>query len=152
MEQNKVLYRSTTNRIIGGVSAGLADYFNIDPIIMRIIFILITFLGGGGIIIYIILWIVVPEKETYSYNNKFSTMENEKTNYENPKDSFDKDEHWKNKTHGGLVSGIILITLGALFLVDRMVPSIYFRDLWPIILIVIGIVLLLKSNYKKDAN
>lgn len=60
----KRLYRDQDNRVIAGVASGIAQYFNIDPIIIRIIFVISVFLGGTGILIYIILWIAVPEAES----------------------------------------------------------------------------------------
>lgn len=62
---SKHLYRSTADRKIAGVCAGLAEYFNIDPIIVRLIFLILLLPGGApGFLPYIILWIVVPEKKT----------------------------------------------------------------------------------------
>ena len=61
---NKRLYRDPDNRMLGGVCGGLGAYFNIDPIIFRIIFIIIALGMGSGIIIYLILWIVIPEAVT----------------------------------------------------------------------------------------
>jgi phage shock protein PspC (stress-responsive transcriptional regulator) len=59
----KRFYRSTTDRKIAGVCGGLAEYFNIDPVIVRIIAFILLLPGGlPGLIPYIILWIVVPEK------------------------------------------------------------------------------------------
>ncbi|MBP7805045.1 MAG: DUF2807 domain-containing protein [Candidatus Pacebacteria bacterium] len=60
----KRLYRDPDNRVVAGVASGIAQYFNIDPIIIRIIFVISVFLGGTGILIYIILWIAVPEAES----------------------------------------------------------------------------------------
>lgn len=54
------LYRSKTDSMIAGVCGGLAKFFDMDPTIMRLIFILLFFLGGNGLLIYLILWIVVP--------------------------------------------------------------------------------------------
>jgi phage shock protein C len=60
---NKKLYRSRDDRMIAGVCGGLAEYFNIDPVIVRIIAIILLFPGWlPGFVPYIILWIVVPEK------------------------------------------------------------------------------------------
>ncbi|MCL2682752.1 MAG: PspC domain-containing protein [Bacteroidales bacterium] len=58
----KTLRRSTENRIIGGVCGGIAEYFDLDPVLIRLAFVLLAFLGGSGILIYIIAWIVIPEK------------------------------------------------------------------------------------------
>ena len=56
----KRLYRNTKEAKIAGVCAGLANYFDIDPVIIRLLFILSIF-WGGGIIAYIIAWIIVPD-------------------------------------------------------------------------------------------
>ena len=56
----KQLYRSETNKMIAGVCGGLAEYFNIDPTIVRLLFVLILLFGGQSILVYIILWIVIP--------------------------------------------------------------------------------------------
>lgn len=58
----KRLYRNTDNKIISGVCSGLGEYFNLDPTIMRIIFLILFFGFGTGVLIYIILWVVMPEK------------------------------------------------------------------------------------------
>ena len=63
-QSTKKLYRDPDNRVLGGVCGGLGAYFNIDPIVFRILFILIFFGMGSGLIIYIILWIVIPEAHT----------------------------------------------------------------------------------------
>ena len=57
----KRLYRSITDRKFAGVSGGLAEYFEIDPLFIRLIFVVLTLAGGGGALIYIVLWIVTPE-------------------------------------------------------------------------------------------
>ncbi len=54
------LYRSEKDKMIGGVCGGLGEYFNIDSTIVRLVFALIVLYGGSGLILYIILWIVVP--------------------------------------------------------------------------------------------
>ncbi|HYC79647.1 MAG TPA: DUF2807 domain-containing protein, partial [Candidatus Binatia bacterium] len=60
----KKLYRNPDDQIIAGVSSGIASYFGIDPIIPRIGFVLFTLAGGYGILLYIIMWIIVPEATT----------------------------------------------------------------------------------------
>ena len=61
----KPLTRSTSNRMIAGVCAGLGEYFNIDPTIIRLLFVLAFFTGFGGIaIVYLIMALVVPEQMT----------------------------------------------------------------------------------------
>ncbi|MFO7756143.1 MAG: PspC domain-containing protein [Bacteroidales bacterium] len=58
------MYRDPDNRIIAGVCSGMAAYWRIDPWIVRVIFIVISLPGGLGILIYLILWIVLPEART----------------------------------------------------------------------------------------
>ncbi|MDO9613105.1 MAG: PspC domain-containing protein, partial [Bacteroidota bacterium] len=61
-KKRRRLYRDGDNRVIGGVCSGLGAYFNIDPVILRVIFVVLFFLGvGASFLIYIILWIVVPK-------------------------------------------------------------------------------------------
>ena len=65
------LYRDTSDRFIGGVCAGIANYLNVDPAIIRILFAIITFGGFGlGVLAYIILWIVLPPKDLDDYTGK----------------------------------------------------------------------------------
>lgn len=56
----KRLHRSRTEKMIGGVCGGLAEYFGIDPTIVRVVWVLITLMAGVGILLYLILWIVMP--------------------------------------------------------------------------------------------
>lgn len=58
------LYRDMDNAIIGGVAAGLGNYFNVDPVLIRVIFIALIFAGGSAFPIYILLWIAMPEAKT----------------------------------------------------------------------------------------
>ena len=65
METNKntkKLYRSKRNRLIAGVCGGLGKYFNIDPTIVRLVWLLFIFAGGSGILAYLIAWIIIPER------------------------------------------------------------------------------------------
>jgi phage shock protein PspC (stress-responsive transcriptional regulator) len=60
--ESRRLYRAENDKILGGVCAGLANYLRVDPAIMRIVFVLITFGWGAGFLIYIILWMLLPYK------------------------------------------------------------------------------------------
>lgn len=62
MAESKKLYRSVNNRQLWGVCAGLADYFDLDVSIVRVLFVLFTVLGGPGLLVYIVLAFVVPEE------------------------------------------------------------------------------------------
>jgi phage shock protein C len=62
MESTRRLYRSRKNRKIAGVSAGLAEYLNVDPTVIRVLFIVFAVMGGAGALIYLAMWLVVPEE------------------------------------------------------------------------------------------
>jgi len=78
------MYRDPDNRIIAGVSSGMAAYWRIDPWIVRVIFIIISLPGGLGILIYLILWIVLPEAKTTAQKIE---MKGDPVNIHNIKDS-----------------------------------------------------------------
>ena len=60
MDTNKKLYRSNKDKKLAGVCGGLGEYFQIDPVIIRLIFVLIAFGGGAGLLIYLIMALVIP--------------------------------------------------------------------------------------------
>lgn len=62
----KRLLRNPEDRVIAGVASGIAAYFDIDPVIIRILFVISIFAGGGGIIAYVIFWLIMPEAKTAS--------------------------------------------------------------------------------------
>lgn len=62
-QSGKKLYRSIVDRKIGGVCGGLAEYFNIDPTIVRLLFVLGLLLVGGTFWAYLIMWIIIPEQK-----------------------------------------------------------------------------------------
>jgi phage shock protein C len=61
-EKTKKLYRSGRDRMLGGVCGGIAEYFNVDATLVRLLWVLLT-LGsiGAGILVYLIAWIIIPE-------------------------------------------------------------------------------------------
>lgn len=59
---NKRLVRKNDDRILFGVASGLADYFGVDPVIIRLLFVLLTLIGAHGILIYLVLLIIMPEE------------------------------------------------------------------------------------------
>ena len=60
----KKLHRSTDDRWLAGVCGGLAKYFNVDPTLMRVIFVILALIGLGGVIIYLVLWVIIPPEPT----------------------------------------------------------------------------------------
>ena len=146
---NKKLYRSSKNKMLGGVAAGLGEYFDIDPTLVRVLFVITLFLGGTGIIGYIILWIIVPE-EPIVFNKQYG--ESSETETETPKqeNSFDSKAYYSALDHQRekrrMIAGFILLGLGILFLADNFIPRIRFGDFWPLILIGTGIAILINSK------
>ncbi len=128
----KRLYRSRVNRMISGVCGGLGEYLNMDPVVIRIIFILLALFGGGGIILYIIGIIVIPESPQQS--------------------PVVKQTHQSHSGHSAFW-GWTLIILGALLLIPQFtfIPPIDLWNLpwgtiWAVLFILFGLFLLLKTE------
>jgi phage shock protein C len=56
------LYRSKRNRIIAGVCGGIGEYLKVDPTLIRLLWLLISIMGGSGVVAYIVAWIIIPEE------------------------------------------------------------------------------------------
>jgi len=82
------MYRDPDNRVIGGVCSGMGAYWNIDPVIMRIIFIALILAGGIGVVVYLILYIVLPEAKTTAQKIE---MKGEPVNIHNIKEAVKKE-------------------------------------------------------------
>jgi len=70
MEQPKRLTRSSTNRMLGGVCGGLAEYFNVDVTLVRLLALLLVFMPGPGVLIYFVLWMITPPDTAYDEKPK----------------------------------------------------------------------------------
>lgn len=141
--KTKKIYRSTENVIIAGVCAGLADYFEIDETLVRIIFVLLAIGGGSGVLIYFILWLVIPEEENM---NKFTDDVGDKTKTmakEIKKEV--KVEKIKPEKKRGSFFGLLLILWGGILLVEKIAPRLINWDyFWPATLIFLGSYLMLQ--------
>lgn len=154
MATNKIeshrLYRSETNRILGGVCGGLAEYFNVDPTIIRIIFVLMAIFGGSGLLVYFILWLVIPSK---SSNSNLSTGEIN-ANIQDMKNSAEKFAHDIKKgqvvqnTNNRSLWAFIIVILGVAFLLNNYGYYDFSElgRLWPVILIIFGLSLILRKK------
>jgi phage shock protein C len=146
------LYRSSRDRMLGGVAGGLAEYFEIDSTLVRIIFVITLFIGGTGIIAYILLWIVVPEAPYYHYQQQTSadvstppyTQEGTMPPADPDIDNYLKVQEEKRKKRI-VFAGIILIILGLFFLADNFIPRFNLSDLFPLLLVAIGIGVLINA-------
>ena len=130
---NKKLYRNENEAVLGGVCDGLADYFEVDVTLVRVIFLVLGLFGGSGILIYLILWLVVPKKD--------GVIEKEKTVAKET-----KGEVKSKKVRSGSFLGVILMVLGVLLLAERMFQFIIRWDfVWPIVLIGFGVYLIFRD-------
>jgi phage shock protein PspC (stress-responsive transcriptional regulator) len=73
---DKKLYRSESDRMIAGVCGGISEYFNFDPTILRLIFVFFVLWGGGGVLAYIICWIVIPTQSSVEKTSDEIIQEN----------------------------------------------------------------------------
>lgn len=141
------LYRSGVDKKLGGVCGGLAEYFDIDSTLIRLVVLLTFLVGGVGLLVYIVAWIVIPENPGYqsgaAYRNHGNVVDEMKESVQdigNSAQSFAQDLKDVNPTQRKRYVGIGLMVLGVIFLLDQWFP--YFFDwgkMWPLILILIGI-------------
>jgi len=125
--------------MIAGVCGGLAEYFGVDTILVRIAAVVLALTDhGAGLLAYLIFWIIVPQKPIAD-----SVVETGDT----PETAAGTEEVKTERKNGILFVGAGLIVLGALFLLDNFVPVLFFSigKLWPVVLIVIGILILRKG-------
>jgi phage shock protein C len=144
----KRLYRSRKNKVIAGVCGGIAEYFNIDPVLIRLIAVLFFFTGGAALIAYILGMIMMPIQpwegdqaaEAAQAQNAPSAAQTESFGHV-----------------GSLLIGVILIVFGVHFLLRRIpfLNSYYwwFWDMgwhffWPSILIAVGLLIIFKAARK----
>jgi phage shock protein C len=125
----KRLYRSTTNKIIGGVCGGLGEYFDLDPVLVRVITVLFFFATGFGILAYGIGWIIIPKRplgeEPVPSNHKYSS--------------------WSK-----YLPGLILIAIGVILLIHEHWFWFDWGQFWPIILIVVGLAIILRRGHRDE--
>jgi phage shock protein C len=136
----KRFYRSPDDRRIAGVCGGLAEYFNVDPVLVRVLFVILIF-SGIGLPAYLILWLVVPVREKKTDGVEVITPEGREVPVGEPK----TEESIKERKTHNLFGGIILIVLGVVFLVGNLIPY-RMNKFWPVALIILGLAVLWKSN------
>lgn len=67
MAKVKRLYRSGKERMLGGVCGGIAEYLGTDPTIVRLAWVLLTFVGGAGVLAYLIAWLIIPRNPAHKW-------------------------------------------------------------------------------------
>lgn len=160
MEPQKKLYRIKKGRIIAGVSTGFAEYFNIDVVIVRVVFVALTFAGGSGVLLYIVLALIIPEEPgtegggtAHSSSHAESHAEPIKEFVENVQDNAQKiaqDIKQREPDFGNArnLIGMVVIAVGVLALFNSVTGFHIFRwDLfWPVILIFVGAFLVFRKK------
>jgi phage shock protein C len=143
----KRLYRSRRNRMLGGVCAGIAEYFNVDPVLIRGIAILFFFAGGSAIIAYIVGLIIIPNEPLPAPVAADGTSATPPAPANVGSDSLP------------LIFGVIMIILGALFLLHNIpIFDHYYwwfrhhiwRIFWPSLLIIFGVFIIARGTQKNQ--
>ena len=144
---DRKLRRDPENKMIGGVAAGRANYFQLDVTWVRIAFALAAFFGGSGLWIYLILWIAVPEeyKSAYTYTDYRASAEEPA-----PQKNVNA-----NPSSISILLGFLLIAMGAYFLLGEFDLLPYWfslRKLWPLVFVVFGLLILSKATKKTNPS
>jgi phage shock protein C len=111
-----VLRRSSTDKVVAGVAGGLGRYLGIDPVILRVAFVVLTLAGLAGILVYIVGWIAIPE--------------------EKPGEQVGTTQHSGGNT-ARLIVGGLLILVGGAALFDNLIPDLS-KYFWPAAIILLG--------------
>ncbi|MXV50828.1 PspC domain-containing protein [Pedobacter sp. HMF7647] len=148
----KKLERNELNKMIGGVCAGLADYFEVDVTWIRIAFMVAVFAGLSGFLIYIIMWIAIPAKPSVfrPYQTDYRVYEEkaQASSFQAGQQSFYPK---KQSDTGRIIAGTVLILVGLYFMTDQfdLLPYWFtFNKLWPLALIIPGIMIITNSSRK----
>ena len=137
MSNNKRLQRDLQNKVLGGVCSGLGNYFDMDATFWRILFFVLFLFGCSGLLIYIILWIVMPAA-TYVPGAQPAAPEEASA------------DGARKKKNSNMAAGLTLIGIGAICLLARYVPQINWHTAWPILLIVLGVILIIPFKSKES--
>lgn len=138
---SKQLYRSQDNKVIGGVCGGLADYFDVDPVIVRLLCVLLFFMKAVGVIAYIVCMIIIPEAPYGYYNKKDTAYEGDYTSeytYDN--------NNTRNNDKNKLILGIGLIAFGAFVFARRFFYWLDFTNFGGIILVLAGLYIIVNGR------
>ena len=154
------LYRSRSDRMIWGVCGGLAKYFDIDPVIVRVVAVLLAFTSGLGVLAYVLMAIVVPLENSQATEPRDVVRENVEEMRETAsqlgdeiRSTFVREEGESEKTakvrsRNRATVGVILIVVGILFLLAsfNLLWWLRWTYLWPLIPIVIGVLIILSAR------
>jgi len=141
------LYRSTTDCMIAGVCGGLGAYLDIDPVVVRLFFVLLA-LGGGGVLIYLLLWIVIPCHEQGEVASG-TTIRSGAEEIAQRARTLGRDVRASvqdGNPQAAFIVGVALVVLGVVFLMQNLqivwLRWLHVGMLWPLLLVIAGVVLL----------
>ncbi len=150
MDTGKRLARSRTDYMIGGVSGGLGKYFNIAPTIVRLVFVLLAVSGGSGVLLYFILWIVMPREDLLESQGPLSGDEFGRRARQMGDEMRQVASQPNPRTAQFL--GIALVVVGLIYLVQALhIPWLdWFNSqiAWPLVLVLAGGLLLVRAFRK----
>ena len=139
------LKRDSKNAVLGGVAAGVGRYTDVDPVIIRIAFVVLAFFNGIGVLLYAIGWALMPnDKDQVAGESGAEVVDDAPAGTARTQD-------------GRWIAGIALIVIGALLLIDRLPwfdwPYwMHIETLWPLVVVFIGVGLILKSRRAPAAS
>lgn len=151
---NRRLYRSRTEEVVSGVAGGVAEYLDMDPSIVRVVWALLAIITGGVFfILYIVMWIVVPLAPEAPAALGGDTGAEGVAGAPSPSGWMASPAHRARRRSGGgsWVFGLILIGLGIYFLAREYLPAFDFDRLWPLGLVLLGLLLLLVAIRRRPA-
>jgi len=151
----KRLYRSKKDRVIGGVASGIAEYFDVDPTIIRLVWVLAA-LAGVGILAYIVAMIIIPEAPfegmpTGSPATASTAEPGSEAQPQTPIPGLKEFDNRRRKDRSSRIAGIALVLFGGYMLLQRIFPHAMLDRFWPVILVLIGVYLLAGSSKKQDS-
>jgi phage shock protein PspC (stress-responsive transcriptional regulator) len=138
--------RSTTNRVIAGVCAGLAQYFDIDVTLVRVVFVLLAMADGVGILAYFVLWVVVPEAGSLGAGSVGDRTKGFADEVGKTAETIIQGEGRGSGLRN--LIGFFIIFVGLIALTNQLFPSRWFNwdFLWPFFIIVIGLYILRRKK------
>ncbi len=151
----KHLYRSEQDRAIAGVCGGLAIYFDRDPLLFRLLFIVLTMTGGIGVPLYLLLWLVLPTaQQEYAHQEQVIRdnlaeigMRARELGAET-RNSYARARKKGSADDTLIILGAVLVGFGLLLLFRNIGLLVWMRSLWPIALVALGIAIL-ANNLKE---
>ncbi len=138
------LYRSEKDSVIAGVCGGIAEYFNIDSVIVRLVAVALALSGGVGVILYLLAIIIIPkksEKEVKAVEVKEDDKENESSSVNISPEKRGSDRR--------IWLGVGITLLGIVLLLKQFFYWLDTRFVWPSLLILLGIILISKERRRR---